>query len=470
MVMVQDGFDRIRNTGGLFVIFADMRNPQELVYARSGQYSGFKASGKIPFDNWSMLSILSNLTINADHGKEMKTIKTDCPLALLVADYLEDASFRCTFEPQWHIQEQWVVLAKNKYGEAVAGAIAPAEKSKAGWVFIFPQLRKKGEFLGALMKNILPNFAPALFPHIEGQKWVHRAEYELPSVVEKALKISVIQEEAAKKVEVLEKAIQADREANNFLYDLLRESGGSLVNAVKKALGILGFTSVIDVDDEMKRAGKDAALREDLRIHDISPVLVVDVKGVAGHPADAEALQAQKHAFIYIHETGRADVRGLTIINHQRLLPPLDRDNEMPFRKEILDNAAQLSLGLITAWDLFRLARGILRNGWSPDHVKPLLYLTGRIHPIPTHYEVVGAVKQVWKSAFSITVEAAELHVGDRIAIEFPVDFEEQAISSLRLNDADVEAAGRGVEVGISRMESLAKVRPGFPVYRIKSQ
>jgi hypothetical protein len=467
MFMVQDQFDRIYQNGGAFIIFSDRRINQKLVFACN--HDGLSIEREIPYDNWSFLSILSNLSVTSDFGEEITPTKKESPLVRLLADHLDGASFRCTLEAQWRIEEQWLVLAKNKYGAAVAGSISPPEGSKAGWIFIFPRICSKPGFLVAFFKNVLPDLCPALIPHAEGQRWVHRPQYELHSVLEKALQISAIQDEAAKRVTQLEKAIETERNASRFLYDLLRETGASLVGAVHKALTLLGFKDVIDVDAEMKKAGKDASLREDLRIHDISPVLVIDIKGVAGKPADAEALQAPKHAFIYIQEQKRPDVRGLTIVNHQRLLPPLDRDNDMPFRQEILDNAAQLQLGLITTWDLFRLVRAFCRYSWMPDQVKPLFYRTGRILPIPCHYEYIGRVKQVWRKAFSIQIESGTLKVGDRISIECPVDFYEQAVASLQLNDVNVQAADAGQEIGILRDGASVDIKEGFPVYRIRS-
>jgi hypothetical protein len=469
MAMVQEQFGRIYQNGGTFVIFSDGRDKQELVFARNDKYQGLCIEQKIPYDNWSFLSTLWHLNISDDHGEEITAAKGNSPLLRLLTEHLDGASFCCTIEADRHIEKQWTVLASNKYGSAVAGCLAPPEKSKCGWIFVFPRIRNKAGFLSALLKNVLPDLAPSLFPHAEGQRWVHRPEYELPSVLEKTKEISAIQDAAAMRVSELEKAVDADRNANKFLYDLLRETGADLVAAVQRALTILGFTNIVDVDAEMKKGGKGACLREDLRIHDISPVLVLDVKGVAGKAEDAEALQAQKHAFIYIQEQNRADVRGLTIINHQRLLPPLDRDNDMPFRKEILDNAAQVKLGLMTTWDLFRLVRGFCRHSWTPDQVKPLFYEQGRVFPIPRHYEFVGVVEHVWKNAFSVQIENGTLHVGDRISIAFPVDFDELTITSLHLNDTDVQSAAVGNEVGILRNEASPKVKVGSQVYRIKS-
>ena len=468
MAMIDDSFDRILATGGAFVIFSDSMTRQTLVWAQSFR-NNFHIERTLHNDNWGFLSVLSNVNVVSDSGKEIAPVKEDWPIVRLLADYLEDAEFDCTLEPNYDLAKRWSILAKNKYGAAVAGAIAPREKTKEGWVFIFPQIFKKAEFLSAFLKNVLPNFSPSLFPHAEGRNWMHRTEYELPSVLDKQQQIAAIQDEASSKVTTLERSIKSDHDANQFLFDLLSETGGALVKAVKEALAVLGFVAVVDVDEEVKKRGNDSSLREDLQIHDDSPVLIVDVKGVAGHPADADALQAQKHAFIYIQEEKRADVRGLTIINHQRLLPPLDRDNEMPFRKEILDNATQVNLGLLTTWDLFRLTRGAQKNHWKPQHVRPLLYKTGRIAPIPTNYEPLGRVTHVWKTAFSITLEKGEIRLGDRIAIEFPVDFDEQTVSSLRLNDVDTESASAGTEVGVSREESRPKAKVGFPVYRLES-
>jgi hypothetical protein len=122
-----------------------------------------------------------------------------------------------------------------------------------------------------------------------------------------------------------------------------------------------------------------------------------------------------------------------------------------------------------TRWDFFRLVRGFLRNGWASDQVKPLFYKTGRILPIPTHYEAVGFVKQVWKPAFSVLIEHAGIRVGDRIAIELSVDFAELEVTSLQLGNANVAEAKVGDEIGISRPENLDRIRPGLRVYRIAS-
>ena len=82
-------------------------------------------------------------------------------------------------------------------------------------------------------------------------------------------------------------------------------------------------------------------------------------------------------------------------------------------------------------------------------------------------YVFIGKVKQVWKAAFSVEIEEGEIRVGDGIAFEFPVDFNEQLVTSLHLNDAEVEVASATCEVGIRREESTPNVKSGMLVYRI---
>lgn len=200
MAMVREQFDRILQNGGAFVVFSDGRDKQDLVLARNYPRSdGLSIDREIPFNNWSFLSILSNLEVSHDHGQEITPVQENWPIARLLADHIKRATFCCTFEVDWHIKDEWEVLAKNKYGAAVAGFIYPPDKSKRGWIFVLPRIHDKAGFLAAFLKNILPNLSPALFPHAEGRRWVHRPDYELPSVMEKAKAISAIQDEAAQK-------------------------------------------------------------------------------------------------------------------------------------------------------------------------------------------------------------------------------------------------------------------------------
>lgn len=320
-----------------------------------------------------------------------------------MSEHVNGRQFLCTLDPnKWSekIRKARLSLAKNKYGAPVAGLIAPTEGK--GYIFVFPQLSDRPRFLLRFLKDVLPEVSPELFPHVGGARWVRQPEYELPEVLELRSQIKRIQDTANQKVAELEKAIQEKREAMSYLYDLICETGRPLVEAGKQTLETLGFRSVLDVDKQIEKAGEGGAKREDLQIHDNSPTVLVEVKGIAGLPRDSEALQVWKYVAPRIKEWQRIDIQGLAVINHQRNLPALDREHKAPFREDVLTNAQEQGFGLLTTWDLFRLARSYLKLGWKHAHIQALFYQNGRIEPIPKHYEFIGVVERFWEKAGAV--------------------------------------------------------------------
>jgi hypothetical protein len=472
MVYVASDFDRILAHGGVCVVFADRREKQDLKLTRVDK--GYFLEGTaIPFDNWSFSSRLTedHIRIANDSGRELKPSGSGV-LAELISKHAQGSRFRCTFRQEWKTNNSnWFGLAESKYGTPVSVAIAVdnGPEKPDGGILIFPQVKNKAEFLSELLGEALPSAFPHLFPDIEGANWVHQDEYELAEVLDLQAQIRVIEERGQKEKRQLLAKITDERERNAYLYDLLRGTNSTLVQAVITALGVLGFTDIIDLDKELRASGDGASLREDVQVKDGAPILIVDVKGITGKPSDGEAMQSQKHASIRMKEWNRTDVNALTIVNHQRHLPPLERDNKTPFRKEILAGATQLSLGLMTTWDLYRLVRSFLKNGWKHEDVRKLFYKSGRVSVVPEHYRYIGQVRQVWQraKAVSVVIEREGLKKGERIGFELPAEFEEQIAGSLQLNDQDVTEAKVGDEVGIKVNVPTHSVRKGVSVYRV---
>ena len=473
MLMCRRIFDRILNHGGLFVIFAKDRETQKMKFGHLYGYPETLTGQDIDFDNWSFLSSLDDscVKINYDSGNEMFPFGRNDALTQLLTKYIENSKFFCTLEKNYRInKEDWFPLLKNKYDSIISAAIAHKyEEDKHTWILIFPQFDNKADFVLELFQ-LLPNFASHLFPYYEGNLWLHKSEYELPKIIGFEEEKKKIKQECDDKIKEIDIKIEKEKEDNKFWYDLIRETGDTLVQAVIKALQILGFEKVVDVDDKIKTNGNGSSLREDVQIKDKSPILIVDVKGITGQPSDPEATQAYKHATIRMKEWNRTDINSLTIINHQRNIPPLDRDNNMPYRQELLDGASQIDSGLMTAWDLYRLVRSFLRNKWKPENIKPLFYKSQRISIIPTNYEYIGSVNQIWKQveAFSVVIEKSYLENLDKIGIETPIEIFEYQIESLKLNDIEVTKAENGNEVGIKTNQFPSNIKKGFCVYKIK--
>ncbi len=461
MQWAKESFDRILEIGGVFVVFADDLTGQEFLFARRGRHELYDQHD-LKADIWGFLGDFQNLGVEGDHGTEMFPTHADPVLGELVASHLQGGRFFCVLHPRWNWNKNTTVLATNKFKASVG--LAHYHENGAA-VIILPQIARKADFVLQLVQECLPTIAPHLFPHIEKGRWTHRPEYELPKVLELKAEQLVVEQRARAEIVALDENLEQERTANGWLHDLLTGTDAELVEAVKKAFSVLGFAKVVDVDEERDREGKSR--REDLQIHDQSPTLIVDVKGIGGFPSDDDALQAEKHAAIRMRELKRTDIVGLSIINHQRHIPPLDRENSMPFRQELIDASLERTLGLMTAWDLYQIVRNFQKHGWRSEDVKPVFYRTGRIEAVPQHYEYLGKIAKAWTDKFGVIIEQGELRAGDRVAIEFPIEFEEVAVGSIHVKDQKVEEATVGDPAGILWPTGKPKLREGMRVFRI---
>ncbi|MGO8755168.1 MAG: hypothetical protein ACLQHK_08055, partial [Gallionellaceae bacterium] len=453
---VMNAFDRAYSIGGVFVVFADAKTNIEMIIARQDPRYGFQQAVEFP-DVWSFISELAGMEVKPDHGYEMFASEDKSALTKLVSDHLDGGEFSCTLKESYFSKVDWTPVVKNKFGQVVGLYSCMGIE---GSIIVLPQLANKEEFLAKLFTNVLPEIAPHLFPSIEKGKWTHLPEYELARVIELKAEQDKVEQRAKAEIASLETELENERAKNGWIHDLLTETGDQLVEAVQKALDEIGFQKVVDVDSERDKEGKSR--REDLQIHDQSPLLIVDVKGIGGYPSDEDALQAGKHAMIRIREMDRTDINGLSIINHQRHLPPLDRENMMPFRQELIDAAMEHVLGLMTSWDLYRLVINRRKLGWNSDEVKSIFYASGRVEVIPQHYQYIGGVAKAWSDKFGVILEDGELKVGDRIAIEFPIEFEEAPVDSIFVNNKAVQQANIGDQTGVLWPAGKSKLREGL--------
>jgi hypothetical protein len=465
MHSLRDGFQRILNHGGIFVIQLSVQYSINYFFGckRHGT-SHVEAESRETMTNWGFLRDLQFLETQQREGTEI-IYKQDHKR---IADLSETASSRafytCVVRPLPELAERWVSLATNKYGEPVAGIIA-SETQPQGYILVVPQMPALASIVIRLIENVFTSVSPHLFPFSESTAWTYREEYELPEINRLNSSIAQVEASAAAQISELNSQIESLREANRDWYALLNGTGGELVAAVVRSLKVLGFNDVVDVDAQEKAQGNVRKLREDLQIRDQNPVLIIDVKGVVGGVEDGDATQSEKHALMRSKEFG-GEVKPLTIINHQRNIPPRDRNPE-PYRAEIVDNATQTGLGLMTTWDLFRLLRNKERLAWPSASVMPILYRVGRIEPIPEHYAFLGEIVDTWKVAFGI-VPKARLVGGSTIAIENGDCFEEIVAASLQVDDQRVNEACVGSKCGVGCEGADKRFRKGQRVFVVK--
>jgi len=449
MSWVKESFDRILNNGGAFVIFAQPHLYQNICLARK-QFDQFKIEENIEFKNWSFLSILSNhLETKEDYGFEIFLQDQGLKEFYFIKEALKNTQFTATIKFDYGYEKYFITILKNKYGDNIGG-IFFQEESK-GRIVILPQITKKSEVVVSLINEFLPTLSPHLFPDFKMFKWVENNEYELDTILNYKTEKMKVNQRAKKELEEIDKKILKERERFGFLHEIITKSGDELVVSVKKCLEFIGFKKVTNIDEKIDNQEESTSKQEDLQILDKSPILLLEIKGLSGRPRESDTMQVYKYISRRMKEWDRTDVRGISIINHQRNIPPLERDNRNVFTKQQIDDANSNDITLLTTWDLFLLTRGMIKWKWNPKVLQDLLYRKGIISKIPTNYKPVGKVVKYWKklNVIEVKIDDNKIQKGQLVGYVTAKGYFEEYALSLQVENKNVIDAIPGQIVGI---------------------
>ena len=101
-------------------------------------------------------------------------------------------------------------------------------------------------------------------------------------------------------------------------------------------------------------------------------------------------------------------------------------------------------MSLITSWDFYRLVINAKLNDWKFLEIQDILYDSGRSEIIPSHYKYLGKITKVWSEKFGVLIENNSLKISQKIAIEFPIIFEEADVKQLVVNEEKVSSVFAG--------------------------
>lgn len=442
---LRDTFDTILEHGGLAVVFLGAHYERTFMQGTMFGRLNFRDTNSFDVSSWSFSSHLERFSSDRANGSEIDFLDEVGSLSRLLRKGAEGVHYQTRIDPNYDQRDHFLPLATDKYGNTVAGLLMRNDPMVT--MLLLPQMPGFHVIAEEFIGNWCTRWRPHLFPFHDNQAWLHSERYELASINQKKTRIATIRREADAEIQKLQTQIEADRTANADWYALLNGTGDELVGAVMNTLRQLGFQNVVDMDEQARQDGTEKNLREDVQIRDRDPILVVDIKGIVGTPADDESTQAQKHATMRTRELNQF-VKPLTIINHQRNLPPHERSPE-PYRTEIINNAEDTGLGLMTTWDLFLLRRNQEKLGWSTEQILPIFYRDGRIRPLPEHYEEIGVLVHVWKNAIGI-IPSRAFPKGSRLAVEVDGLFHELEVSEIRCDDNSSEIAPERGNCGIA--------------------
>lgn len=465
--MRREEFDRILTHGGIFVIFAGPKKFDEIIYGVEGNYGRIEIFEKDDYNNWSFLSVLSKIMINSDSGTEISIKKNNHPLNIFLNRYFKNSEYFATFSvADYHFREErWISLMHSKYDECVAGLIPPGNGDK-GWILILPQISKTSDLILSLINEVLPDLSSSLFPYAEGRNWIDNDDYALGSVLKlKAEKNTVIQK-SKKKIKEINQKILDDKNNFDFIYRIITGTGDDLVDDIEKCLKFIGFKNVQNIDKKLENNGNHRK-QEDLRICDQSPLLL-EVKGITGYPSEDDMSQVSRYVLRRIKDWNRTDVRGVSIINHYRNIPALERDDA--FTEPQIKDAENSDITILTTWDLFLLIKGSIEWNWDTKNIRNLFYKSGRMSKVPSHYKPIGKVFKYWSQAEAISIDLNnKLCKGDRIGYFLQNMFLEEDVLSLKLDGNDVKEVNSKEIAGIKTIYSKDVLKKGTVVYKIEN-
>ena len=390
-------------------------------------------------------------------GKETHVapgISTD--FVRLIAGHNEEASYDITFkhDTEWDSQQDrqvnritFVPLMFSADNRIVSYADYDPKTS----IFVFPRIKKKGEFLVELFETVLPAYSPELFPYSTRFAWLAEDEYQLPN--EESLKAEkrLVEEEYSKKLEESDKKLYDNYQKYSWLHDLLTKSGAPLVKTVERYFNWLGFPKVTNVDEE------NAELKEeDLRVELEKGLLVVEVKGIGGTSTDSDCSQISKIRYRRGKERGTYDVYGLYIVNHQVNLPAQDRAHP-PFSGQQIEDAKNEQRGLLTTYELFKLYFYIQNNFITKEAAKASLLEYGLVSFTPSNAILVGSPLEIHYDGTVVILKLANLQIskGTDLIITEPHHFREVRVIDIQIDNKSVAQATSGV-VGVKLDSSVS--------------
>ena len=141
--------------------------------------------------------------------------------------------------------------------------------------------------------------------------------------------------------------------------------------------------------------------------------------------------------------------KSLYIVNHQRYLPPLSRQNP-PFSENQKQDADNDERGLLTTWQLFNLYNEIENGILDKVNARNDLLKFGFIEFRPKDLILIDEPKELFKNGEVCIVNITDLtlNVGDEILVEKSGKFFKTTIEGIQLDNKPVTTAKTG-EIGL---------------------
>lgn len=391
------------------------------------------------------------------YGKELVLESVIAELQPILDKYKQGSVYNQTFHHPtiWNRQgttedERYMPLFKNLNSDIVSYI----ESSENRNLILLPQLKDKCNFVLDFLSKAGPSIYPSLFPYSTTFNWKKEQDYWMPNHLDLVKETEVIEEEFKNRKEELEKRISDNETKFSFLHDIISETGDNLTNALVHYLKWLEFKNVEKYD---KRNESTGALEEDIQVKMDDGLLIIECKGIGGTSTDADCSQISKIKHRRSKERGKFDVYALYIVNHQRYLPPLKRQNP-PFTEHQKQDAINDERGLLSTWQLFNLYFDIENGIISKQDARKLILNHGLIEFRPIGLTYIDEPKEIFNDGkvCIVNIEDVNLKIKDELLVEKNGKFEKAVILDIQDNGKSIQQVLKG-EYGLKLNKKVAK-------------
>jgi len=390
-------------------------------------------------------------------GKEIYVSKISSEFQSILEKYKVDSFYNQTFKHPTRMEnnkkvkdEKYLPLMTNMSGDI----ISYIEINENENLIIFPQLKDKSNFLIESLSKIAPSSYPELFPYLTTFSWKEQKEYWLPGYSKLLEEKSNIVKEYVERIKESEKKIEDNRSKYSFLIELITATGDSLKKSLIQYLKWLGFEKVKDYD---QTNSESAILEEDIQIELADGLLIIECKGIGGTSTDSDCSQISKIKHRRCKERGKFDVFALYIVNHQRYLPPIKRQNP-PFMEHQIQDAKNDERGLLTTYQLFNLFFDIENGVITKEEARKSFLEFGFIDFRPKNLIYVFKPTEIFKDGevCIVNIENISLQLNEELLIEKNGRFKRVKILEIQENGKSVDQGSNG-EFGLELSSKIRK-------------
>lgn len=436
--------NEIMKQGGSVIVFSD--NPKDVTYytlhyenSCKTDYNSVKLSNYdgLPLEYITAKTIRRGNEIIIDDGSTISNrVFKNCN---------NDVYFDCIF--QFDEDDNTKVLARNRLGDPISFVRIIENDENFGLLFVLPQFNDPYVPIRNLLFDVLPDILPSLLTDLVKNSWLFEELYELPEIKKMKEELFALKENNKENENNLEKKISTERDKYYFLNGILTSDGYSeaLVDRVYETLKYIGYSNIVKSDQETT-----GNLQEDLKIIGEEKLTLIEVKGHNGSPTEDDVQALVKYMSRKMREKRSTDIDGILIINHNKMLPPLERSNPA-FTPEQINDASENYITLVSTWDLYKAVRLLQNNILSFSDIDKALHTYGLFAPLSAAWQHLGAIQKTYKenTVICFILEAMQITVGDELLIESGNDYYISRIGEMMINDVSVPSAKHGDRVSI---------------------